>query len=351
MFMYHERSNIMNMKEQDILKSALAKFSEMTSITVRILDREPVGKREYYDAVLELEKGQQNCILEAEIKTEVRTATLDNIISKQKQTNGKRIMIAKYIPTPMKEELRRHNICYLETSGNCYIETHSIFILISDQKTTEPKYNEDNKLWAPAGIKFLFAVLTDPAILNTSYRNMAYTSSVALGNVGNFISEMKRDNYVIMGTRNSKPVLLLDNRTSLINKWSDMYRTVLRPKQMVGRFRFSKKEDRANWQELITRHQDIYWGGETAGAILTGHLVPEIYTIYSNTDRFELMKNLRLIPDASGEVEILRPFWNESTITDTNNTVPPILAYAELISSLDSRNREIAARIKEKYVG
>lgn len=348
--MFREQSNIMNMKEQDILMPALAKLSEMTGITVRVMSKESSGKRNI-DVVLEIEKGQQSCILEAEMKTEVRTATLDNIISKQKQTDGKRIMIAQYIPTPMKEELRKRNICYLETSGNCYIETCSFFILISNQKTTEPKYNEENKLWAPAGIKFLFAVLIDPSILNTSYRNMAFTSNIALGNVGNFIAEMKRDSYVIMGTRNGKPILSLDNRNSLINKWADMYRTVLRPKQMVGRFRFSKKEDRENWEDLINPHQDIYWGGETAGAILTEHLVPEIYTIYSNIDRFELMKNLRLIPDASGEIEILRPFWNENTITNTNNTVPPILAYAELISSLDSRNREIAARIKEKYVG
>lgn len=347
--MKHEQSNIMNMKEQNILTLALEKFSELTGINTQILNISPNG-RQNFDAVIELEKGKQNCILEAEVKSEVRTASLDNIISRQELTNSKIIMIAKYIPTPMKEELRKRKICYLETSGNCYIETLSIFIFINDQKTIEPKYIDESKLWAPAGIKFLFAVLIDPNILNTSYRNMAYASGVALGNIGHFISEMKRDNYIITGTRNGRAFLSLDNKTTLINKWSDMYRIVLRPKQIVGRFRFSKKEDRQNWHEHIAHYPDIYWGGETAGAILTGYLVPEIYTIYTNRDRFELIKDLKIIPDSSGEIEVLRPFWNVDVITDIGETVPPLLAYAELHSSFDSRNREIAVRIQEKYV-
>jgi len=337
------------MKEQDILNPALDRLFEIAGISAKILSQQ-TGRNSNFDAVIELNKGQQACILEADIKTEIRTATLDQVIVKQNQTNGKRVLIAKYIPAPMKEELRKRNICYIETSGNCYIETLSMFVFISDQKAVPPKYNDDTKLWAPAGIKFLFSVLLDPNILNSSYRNMAYTSGVALGNVGNFISEMKRDGYIIMGTRNGQSILLLDNRTALINKWSDMYRSVLRPKQMVGKFRFSRKEDRANWHELTVAYQDIVWGGETAGAILTNYLIPEIYTLYSTIDRFEIMKNLRLIPDPNGDVEILRPFWNQEIIDSGNGTVPPLLAYAELISSLDSRNRETAIRIREKYV-
>lgn len=338
------------MKEQDILLPALDRLTELTGIDPKILSYKS-GRGRNSDAVIELTKGQQTSILEAEVKTEVRTATLDNIISKQKQSESRIILIAKYIPTPMKEELRKQNICFIETSGNCYIETRSMFILISDQKTTPPKYNDDTKLWAPAGIKFLFAVLQEPDILNTSYRNMAYASGVALGNIGNFISEMKRDGYIITGTRMGQPILLVDNKTALIDKWSDMYRTVLRPKQMLGRFRFARKEDKTNWHEYAVPYDDILWGGETAGAILTGHLTPEIYTIYSNSDRFDLMKRLRLVPSADGDVEILRPFWNKENTAPGDETIPPMLAYAELISSLDSRNREIAQRIKERYVG
>jgi len=62
------------------------------------------------------------------------------------------------------------------------------------------------------------------------------------------------------------------------------------------------------------------------------------------------MKKLKIVPDQNGDVELLRPFWNEEVFLRELDTVPPLLAYAELISSIDSRNRETAMRVKEKYV-
>lgn len=347
--MKHEQSNIVNMKEEQILLPALKKLNQLTGIEARVLD---ISNKKYEaaDAIIEIVKGQQSYILEVDIKTELRTAALPNILSREKATDRKMVIVSKYIPAPMKDELRAHGISYLEISGNCYIETRGIYVYISDQKSTPLKTSEETKLWAPSGMKFLFAILMDESLLNSSYRNIAYTSGVALGNIGNFIFELKREGYVIMGAKGKQETLFLENRMMLIDKWADMYRLVLRPKQLIGKFRFSKKEDRENWHSHAGSDIGIYWGAETAGAILTGYLSPEVYTIYSTQDRYELMRKLRIVPDTNGEVELLRPFWNESIFATNEDTVPPLLAYAELISSFDSRNRETAMRLKEKYV-
>lgn len=337
------------MKEDQILLPALTKFTEITGIDARIL-RTSEGEKASFDAVLEISRGQQNYILEVDVKSEIRTAALNNIVNKQKATDGKLLLVSRYIPAPMKDELKAHGISYIEGSGNCYIETKGIYIYISDQKSTPLKVVEETKLWAPSGMKFLFAILMDQELLNSSYRNIAYTASVALGNIGSFINELKREGYVIIGTRQKQETLLLENRTMLIEKWADMYRTILRPKQLVGKFRFNNKGERSNWHSHVASDMGIYWGAETAGAILTKYLSPQIYTIYSNEDRFELMRKLKIVPDQGGEVELLRPFWNEEVFQAEGDTVPPLLAYAELISSFDSRNRETAMRIKEKYV-
>jgi len=339
----------MNIEKEKILLPALNRLKEITGIEARILDI-PNKKDEAVNAVIEISKGQQSYILEVDVKTELRTAALSNILNRQKATDGKIMMVSRYIPTPMKDELKANKINYIEISGNCYIETGGIYIYVSDQKSLPSKTIEEAKLWAPSGMKFLFAVLMEPDLLNSSYRNIAYTAGVALGNVGNFIYEMKRDGHVIIGTRNKQQILFLEDRTMLIDKWADIYRPVLRPKQLVGKFRFSKKEDRENWHSHTAPDLGIYWGAETAGAILTKYLSPEVYTIYSNEDRFELMRKMRIVPDQNGEVELLRPFWNEEVFGTNDDTVPPLLAYAELISSFDSRNRETAMRIKEKYV-
>ncbi|MDB5138193.1 MAG: hypothetical protein JWR12_109 [Mucilaginibacter sp.] len=337
------------MKEEQILLPVLARFTEITGVESRIL-RTSDGKRASFDAVIEISRGTQNYILEADVKTEIRTAALSNILNKQKATDGKLLMVSMYIPSPMKDELKAHGISYIEGSGNCYIETRGIYIYVNDQKGPPLKISEETKLWAPSGMKFIFAILMDQELLNSSYRNIAYTAGVALGNIGNFINEIKREGYVIVGTRQKQETLLLENRTMLVEKWADMYRTVLRPKQLVGKFRFNNNEEKSNWHNHVAADLGIYWGGETAGAILTKYLSPQIYTIYSNGDRFELMRKLKIVPDQNGDVELLRPFWNEEVFSRDGDTVPPLLAYAELISSFDSRNRETAMRVKEKYV-
>jgi hypothetical protein len=307
-------------------------------------------RKESVGVLIKISKGQQSYILEVEVKTELRTAALSYVLHKQKATARKIIIVSRYIPTPMKVELRANGVSYIESSGNCYIETPGLYVYVSDQKSPPLKTIEETKLWAPTGMKFLFAILMDQELLNSSYRNIAYTAGVALGNVGSFIYEMKREGYVITGARNKKETLLLENRNMLIDKWADMYRAVLRPKQLVGKFRFNKKEDRENWHSHTASDLGIYWGAETAGAIFTDYLSPEVYTIYSNEDRFALMRKIKMVPDQNGEVELLRPFWNEEVFATNEDTVPALLAYAELISSLDSRNRETAMRIKEKYV-
>ncbi|MBD0284320.1 MAG: hypothetical protein ICV79_02735 [Flavisolibacter sp.] len=91
-------------------------------------------------------------------------------------------------------------------------------------------------------------------------------------------------------------------------------------------------------------------GGEPAGALLKGYLHPEKFVIYSDLPKTEIMKQLHLVPDANGEVELLKPFWNtEGLPTDNTSCVPTLLAYAELVISLDSRNRETANRIKQQF--
>ena len=58
----------------------------------------------------------------------------------------------------------------------------------------------------------------------------------------------------------------------------------------------------------------------------------------------------RLRADAQGDIEILDAFWNLPPTTDYPDVVPPILAYADLIATLDPRNIEVAKLIREKYI-
>jgi hypothetical protein len=97
--------------------------------------------------------------------------------------------------------------------------------------------------------------------------------------------------------------------------------------------------------------QGFYWAGEAAGALLTGYLNPEKLTMYTRKD-FVPVREFSLMPEAKGDLEIFEIFWNEQEFDHLMHpaTVPPLLVYAELATSLDSRNQETAQLVKEKYL-
>ncbi len=65
------------------------------------------------------------------------------------------------------------------------------------------------------------------------------------------------------------------------------------------------------------------------------------------------MKILKLAPDSDGNIELLNIFWNNEIGNDEYlnemHIAPPLIAYADLHASYDSRNHETAKRIKNKY--
>ena len=97
---------------------------------------------------------------------------------------------------------------------------------------------------------------------------------------------------------------------------------------------------------------ESFWGGEPAADILTSFLVPGEWTIYSNTSKSDLLQSLELVPDPkSGNVCVYGPFWNnehDGYINKNQQIVSPLLVYADLISTQNSRNFEVAKKIYEQ---
>lgn len=140
---------------------------------------------------------------------------------------------------------------------------------------------------------------------------------------------------------------MLVNAEMLQDKWVELYPTLLRPKLRIGRYR--KPDNIAPTGPLPG---GLVWGGENAGGILTRHLVPENHTIYTAAPKDTVMKTLRLLPDPQGKLELLEQFWPAELQEKQANpqAVPPLIAYAELATQIDSRNRETAERIKHQYL-
>jgi hypothetical protein len=73
--------------------------------------------------------------------------------------------------------------------------------------------------------------------------------------------------------------------------------------------------------------------------------VPEQFILYTNRPEIEIIKLLKLIPDPTGNIELLEAFWHDelNTAHAKRGIAPELVVYADLLASMDSRNTEIAA--------
>jgi hypothetical protein len=133
---------------------------------------------------------------------------------------------------------------------------------------------------------------------------------------------------------------VLKNKIDLLQRWVIAYNDVLRPKLFVKRMSFMNKSEYSNWSSLYLSSVSgkTLWGGECAAGIMTQNLTPANFTIYTDTTWQSVGKSLKLLPDNNGKVEILRLFYS----SEEGNTVSPLLTYADLMGSGDSRNIETA---------
>ncbi len=130
---------------------------------------------------------------------------------------------------------------------------------------------------------------------------------------------------------------------------------VLRPKLNARRFRAA----RPNWTEGVNLNPyGAFWGGEVAANRLTHYLQPQTVTIYARENPTKLLVDQRMKADVNGDTEILDVFLtaevlNENTerLPGERDVVPPILVYADLMTTTDGRNIEAAKMIYDEHIG
>jgi len=344
----------MNTNERELLYFSLEKLKALTGADGRDLSLLAANgyNPEYRDGTIEIKMGKHSDRFDIVLKNQVRDALPSSLLHPgYKGNKNGTLLVSRYIAKPLKDQLKAYQINYLEAAGNCFIKTDNIYIYINDQPVTDVRLPADGKLWKTAGIKFLFSVLSDPELLNQNYRAIAGASTIALGNIGPLVAELQKEGYLKEGVREKAKFLFIDKKDQLLRRWAEAYRGTLRPKLQLYTYRFAQKERAAAWKDQPV--EGFYWGGESGAALLTGFLSPEKFTIYTNQHRTEVMQRLRLLPDDQGPVEILQQFWRDDLPGQADHpvgTAPPLLIYADLITTLDSRNQEAAKRIKAEFL-
>jgi len=329
---------------QQIIQNALDFFQRTTEFEVEYQTEYLDGKK-YPDGLIRIAYQNMEWHFAAEVKARLTRETAGMKKLDPFNREKKNLLITEYVTPPIADLLKELNIFFIDTAGNAYINTPPLYVFIKGNRPLFGMKAEPRKrLFKPAGLRVVFALLNNPDMVNKPYRDIAKAADVALGTVGWVIRDLKEMGFFLkMGKGHRK----LMNLEKLFKRWVEAYPEQLRPKLIIERFETTNHNW---WKEINIKEYGAFWGGEVAAANLTGYLKPAKVTIYTNEPFGELVLKNRLRKAEQGNVEILIPFWNFDHEFANPGIAPPLLVYADLVATGDPRNIEAAGMIYEKYL-
>lgn len=328
------------MNEIEILNTAIHNLEKNVPINWdwKAID---YNKDKGVDGELSIIVNNQKKIFFVEIKKEVKNHQIFKILNyENKFTNF--LLVAEKLYPKVKKELRENRVNYLEGNGNVYINTDNLLLYIDTNEVTKTQKEKGNRAFTKTGLKVIFHFLLNPKLINQTQREIAEVTNVALGNIPLIINGLLETNLIV---RLNKNEYVINNYEELLNKWITEFEQTLKPSLFKQRFRFQNKDK--DWRTLQLNTNKTVWGGEPAGDIITNHLRPEKFILYTKETTKELILNYKLLPDEEGEIAVYDMFWNNDYNT---NTAPNELVYTDLMITDDKRCKETAKIIFNEHI-
>lgn len=251
------------------------------------------------------------------------------------------LLIAKYITPTVMDNLASNGINTLDCAGNCHIRyvkgNKIIFHLTNKGEKNTLMAEKPYPAFQEAGLKVIFYLLQEFTNVNKPYREIQKATGVSLGAIKNVFDVLVERNFILMTS--SKRTL--KNINALLNLWTENYNQVLKPKLLLSRMTFRTNEQRIKWLAMDLP-DGMYWGGESGANMVDSYLEPGAFDIYTQIPAARLLKTGFVRFDETGEIRIYKKFWNWET---KNHLVPPVIIYADLIGSGNSRCIEMAERL------
>ena len=333
-------------KETELLEKAIQAFYKATGMLFTIEGEEIEIAGHKADAVMRLVRNGIDCQFVVEVKRWLTQSMLAMAINQLKCFQQKGLIVTDYVNPNMADRFKEVDIPFIDTVGNAYLNEPPIYVFIKGYKPPAITHARDKvtRAFQPTGLKLVFVLLCNQNLINAPYRDIQKAANVALGTVDWVMRDLREEGYILdMGKRGKR----FNNKKKLLEKWVEAYNEKLKPKLLIGRY----KADKYDWWKFTKINEyDAYWGGEVAAAILTEYLKPETATIYIRDKRQNLAKLLltnRLREYTSGNVEILDAFWEIDYDLTNPELVHPLITYADLLATGDTRNIETAQKIYE----
>ena len=305
------------------------------------------------DAFARIAKGKIHVDVVIEAKYTATPATLGAILAQAKAQalahDKPVILVTDYVTPPVADRLRADQQQFIDVAGNAYLEAPGWFVFVVGRKpvrTGAPTHAAKGA--TPAGLKVAFALLCDPTLVDAPHRTIALAAGVALGAVPGILADMRETGQLwVVGK-----VRRLQANKRMLDHWAMMYARTLRPKTLMATYTTEHFRD---WEKWTLDPKQVKWGAEPAAALLTRYLRPGILTLYTEKLPVKLLIDQRLkpvhAPTDAALVEVRKPFWGATLAAGPReDTVPPVLIYADLLATGDARCIETAQKVYDDYL-
>lgn len=307
------------------------------------------------DAWLRVGRGRERALYAVVVHRRLTPGAIGPVLLRLAKAPRPAMVVTDYVTPQMAQRLREKGVAFVDTVGNAWIEQPGWVIWqIGNKPARMAGVAKAARIFQPAGIQVVFALLCEPERVNAPVRDIAQAAGVAHGTVGRILEDLRHMGYVVElgrreGARGRARRRRLQQRRRLLDLWVEAYAQVLRPRLDPRRYRPLNTLARDWWKKAAYRELGTWLGGEGAAEIVTRYLKPQDITIYADV-RTAFLKKHKLVVDPQGPVIILDRFWRFEHKWEYPDIVPPVLIYADLLATGDDRCRETAVMVYDKYL-
>lgn len=286
-----------------------------------------------------------SAILPTQVLNSISKHQIANFVEQKAKFGNHFLLICEYISKPIQEILRHQHINFIDCKGNIYIELeqpqlHYVIIKPKDKKNKESK--KEQKLTNSMAVMLLY-FLEHKTELNQTIRTLANATKLSNDTIQKTKNWLKAKRYII--AKNEKEYIWNDWKAAY-QRWLTAYEENLRPKNLLKTFDWAIENHQSSNLPILQNGQ--YWTGEARLLYQKIGLVNvALWEIYTKNNSTELMKQLRLIPKSNGKIKVYHQFWQWE---HENETLSPLLIYADLLLNPDARIQELSKKYEHDYI-
>jgi hypothetical protein len=282
-----------------------------------------------------------------EIKTGLTTDVIEQVaeyftnLAGRLKDGQRPLLITSDLSDRVIEKLLEKNIEFIDVNGNAYLNSPNLYI-VTRKQVSKDSINKSLEI-SSYDLRVMYVLLIE---FHGSIEQISNLAEVSRRTARSTFQKLRALEYLTQwGT--------IIDYMKLLERWELGYTEKLRAKLLIENFSLAGNRSLAESVDEIQGCADTCGyliGGELAASMMMSYLRPINATLHLNQDAEarQVAVKLKLKPDPEGNISFMRSFGHNDY--QKNNLAHPLLVHAELVRTGNSRLKETAQLIYDRYL-